>query len=374
MCFLYKLFFLTRRRSKHYKKFNRWFSARIPKHGTRVKSLEKNLDDDTLQLEVLSSQPTKNDQTMSPCLTPSYFDNLPMEIIELILEHLSIQDQFNVRQLNTRCRHLSLSRITELAVEKNHHQLKSDFKPNPRWGIVFDGTTNQRRILELVLQQSGLSLKCLLLGELWIQTLDYEAECRRWTLFLVTIPAKCPNVVSLFMEYNDIVSIKVYMYLFQYYGRQLESAGFVYPAEYPQLSDFIVQQLNSDCLTALHVPLFSQSTLDRIVNQFPLLTKFSISPVQFELDLSSVVHKLVHLKELFFLSDLNRTNFRLLMQSPIAANLHTLEINLHEQEQSSMSNLKSLRRLIVSNWPDCQLLLTICKLLPNLKSLGLSYH
>lgn len=284
--------------------------------------------------------------------------NLPNEIVALILGNFSIKNRFSARQLNQKWRQMSFAGITELIVGSKPFHKTIMF--SSRCQINFKSELQTIKVFELIMKERGNCMKSL---EICLGLFDTVEE---WIRILPIIPQLCPHVVRLSVTYWDLAFERLFLSLFQHYGRQLEFVFFKYNT-FSDPCDFLIEHLNPDVLRELSLDKISQRNLEKIVDRFPLLSKLDLLSCkweeqnQFRFD---YLQKLKHLQDFFCGFVLTDHIFQTLMSSPIAKSLQrlVLEEKLCQSFPSSLEllhNLVSLRSLKICSLTCEQFLLCL---------------
>ena len=290
--------------------------------------------------------------------------NLPKEIMTIILGHLSLEERMKCRFLSAKWRQMSFQNIQELTVKSDlwtdeSYDLETQIVSMPQYKVCLPDRLSNRRMLKLLLKESGNSFKSLYLCPVFNQTNDDRARwARYWPNLLSKIPTRCPNIVRLFVLFSTDQKInQQYLSLLKHYGHQLEAVSLAGCESWSRkrsvnFCNFLIQHLNPSRLRALGTFAVDQKNFDDIVNKFPLLTRFYLktSP-EFAF---SYLPTLVYLKEFFCPSYLDEANFRLFTKTPFAQQFRKLHIQLRPSAQDDPSlfahfhNFTSLSKLTFS--------------------------
>lgn len=270
--------------------------------------------------------------------------NFPNEILCEIIRHLSIQDRLTLRRLNRKFRQLSFENITQIQVGK--------WRPSFKFLSPFEHsfTFNQRNLFELLLKECGSSLRYVFLFD----NFDQNYDLSDWQRIVSSLPAHCPNLVGLCLDWHLKISKEIILSLFQHYGPQLQMACMGNRIAEIDVCNFAIQHFNPKCLRFLFFLPCDDPNLNKVVIRFPFLIGLMLTDPTNEvddelpnLDFSSM-QKLAHIREFSISCYLNGRNFNSLMSSPFVQRLETLDLyHLYEDEEGDQPfQYKLLRNLL----------------------------
>lgn len=299
-------------------------------------------------------------------------NNLPDEIIVVILDNFSIRDRFNVRRLNRRWRRLCWIGITELLLDHGDDDDKDPRPDDEFWKMISRpkhriNFKQDQIVWRLLLKECGHCLSTLVVRSFVGWTDSKPTHCStKWSSQISLISFHCPNIVRLYVECFQRDPSESCLSLFQHYGHhRLEGVRLICGHHHTTKldpHDFVIAHSNCEYLQILSLNRIDQIRLQVIANNFPLLAKLEIWQCSWETCQENrslnfdCLHKLTHLKEFRCDKRLSDDGFRSLMTSLSIANLQKLALNGHMNSVVSSSfkllrNFISMRSLTISVHP-----------------------
>lgn len=269
-------------------------------------------------------------------------DDLPNEMISAILGYLSVKDRFNVRQLNRRWYHLSLTGISKLIIRNESFRYD--------W-IAINSVSKFRFFSQNVLTQchSWLSIMAKQSGRHSLTSLDINLQnfsslsTQQWMEVISTISHRtCPNIVRLSINIPNNISLCSSLY--QHYGHQLEAVR-LDCLNFPDPAWFAIRYFNPNRLQELWLDKIDQPSLAAIVTSFPRLSKFQLMQIQ-SVDLNlNCLQKLTNFQQFRTLNRLSDYSFQSLMIPSVVKKLRKLVL-MNWSSSGHVESFESFRNLI----------------------------
>lgn len=297
---------------------------------------------------------------VSPKLPMASLNDLPNEIVSIIIAHFSVRDRMIIRNLNRRWRQLSLAGIDELLIADPKFGQTNE--PFLKYHVDFVNEFVRLKVFEMIVKEHGSYLKILdldLLPKASINTPDYmKLKNKVIARTFANISIYCPNLVGLSIKCAHISQQEYPYSLFRRYGQQLKIAYFRNHKLSKDLCDFSIEQFNPACLRNMSIYTLNDRNFERVVHHFPLLTRIEIWTVTeyFPSDFNfECLQTLTCLQDFTASIRYSDHNFCSMISSLNAKSLQRLQLainysNIFQDSFRLLSRFTCLRSLLLSPW------------------------